>query len=172
MKRNHRARQMMTAVLALLFCMVLGLFGYTMIARARGNPLPTVFGWGRAVVLSGSMEPALPVGALLFIHAQATYEPGEIITYKDEFGNLVTHRLVALENDVATTRGDANNTDDAPFPAARILGKVEAVLPGVGSAILWLQTPLGFCIILLLCALLIMLPWVFHGKEGKPHDGT
>ncbi len=171
MKRKNLIRQIVTGVFAALLCMILGLFGYTAIARARGNPLPTVFGWGSAVVLSGSMEPELPVGALLFLHREKSYEVGEIVTYQDEFGNLVTHRLVALENGVATTRGDANNTDDAPFPAARICGKVQAVLPGVGSAILWCKTPLGLCTIVLVFALLIVLPWLFHKKE-TPHDGT
>ncbi len=165
------AGRVVTGVLAVLFLMILCLFSYTTIARAKGNPLPTVFGSGSAVVLSGSMEPELPVGALLFIHREDHYEVGEIVTYEDEYGNLVTHRLVSLENGEAVTRGDVNNTNDAPFPASKILGKVTAVLPGVGSAILWLQTSLGICTIVLICGLFMILPWVFHGKGEKTHDG-
>ena len=166
------AGNILTAVFAALFLIILILVGYTAIARARGNPLPKVFGLGSAVVLSGSMEPELPVGSLLFIHEEKDYQIGDIVTYEDNYGSLVTHRLVSLENGEAVTKGDANNTTDAPFPASKILGKVTAVLPGVGSAILWLQTPLGICTIMLICGLLIILPWLFRRKGEKTHDGT
>ncbi len=175
MKRKNKVRlagKIVTGVFAVLFLIIFGLLGYTAISWARGNPLPTVFGWGSAVVLSGSMEPELPVGALLFIHEEDSYEVGDVVTYQDEFGNLVTHRLVSLEEGEAVTRGDANNTDDAPFPASNILGKVKVVLPGVGDAILWLRSPLGLCTIALIGVILIILPTIFLRKGGKSHDGT
>lgn len=172
MKKHNLPRRILTGALTALFSAVVALFGYTTLARLSGNPLPTVFGWGSAVVLSGSMEPELPVGALLVIHREKNYRVGEIVTYEDDSGSLVTHRLVALENGEAIARGDANNTSDAPFPASQIRGKVRAMLPGVGSTILWLKTPPGLCTILLAIALLILLPRIFHTKGGKPHDGT
>lgn len=175
MKRKSKLRlagRIVTGVLGTLLLLIVCLFGYTAISRARGNPLPTVFGWGSAVVLSGSMEPELPVGALLFIHSEKSYEAGDIVTYEDADGSLVTHRLVSLEEGVAITKGDANNTNDAPFPASKILGKVRAVLPGVGNAIAWLRSPLGICTIALIGAILIILPLIFHGKGGKTHDKT
>lgn len=147
--------------------LIAGLFGYTLIAKAIGNPLPTVFGWGSAVVLSGSMEPELPVGALLVIHRQENYKIGEIVTYEDENGTLVTHRLTSLENGNAVTKGDANNVEDAPFPVSKICGKVWAVLPGVGGTILWLRTPPGICAILLFGGILLFVPDYIIRKVGK-----
>ncbi len=174
-KKRNRLQpvgRILTGALAALFVLIVCLFGYTTIARVTGNPLPTVFGWGSAVVLSGSMEPELPVGALLFIHREQSYGVGEIVTYEDEHGNLVTHRLLSLQNGQAIAKGDANNTEDHPFPASNIYGKVRAVLPGVGSAILWLKTPPGLCAILLIGGLLIFLPGYLKRKVGKTHDGT
>ncbi len=147
--------------------LIVGLFGYTLIAKTTGNPLPTVFGWGSAVVLSGSMEPELPVGALLFIQREKNYEIGEIVTYEDENGTLVTHRLTALENGNAVTKGDANNVEDTPFPVSKICGKVQAVLPGVGGTILWLKTPPGLCAILLFGGTLLFVPDYIIRKVGK-----
>ena len=176
MKKKHNRLQLVcriaTGVLAALFVLIVCLFGYTTIARVSGNPLPTVFGWGSAVVLSGSMEPELPVGALIIIHKEPSYKTGEIITYKDEYGSPVTHRLVSLDNGEVVAKGDANNTEDAPFPASQIYGKVRAVLPGVGSTILWLKTPPGICAILLIGGLLIFLPGYLIRKVGETHDGT
>ncbi len=177
-RKNNRLQlggRIVTGALAVLFLLIVCLFGYTAIARARGNPLPTVFGWGSAVVLSGSMEPELPVGALLVIHRETSYHPGEIVTYEDVYGSLITHRLVSLENGEATTKGDANNTGDAPFAASRIRGEVKAVFPGVGRAILWLQTPPGLCTILLVGGILLFVPKYILKlvrKVGKTHDRT
>lgn len=126
-----------------------------------------VFGWGSAVMLLGSMEPELPVGALLVIHREKSYEVGEIVTYEDEDENLVTHRLAALVNGKAVTKGDANNTEDSPFPVSKICGKVQAVLPGVGGTILWLKTPPGLCAILLFGGILLFVPEYIIRKVGK-----
>ena len=173
MRKNglRRIRQIATGALAALFLLIVCLFGYTAIARAAGNPLPMIFGWGSAAVLSGSMEPALPVGSLLFIHREETYEIGAIVTYEEENGSLVTHRLISLENGEAVTKGDANNTGDTPFAASQIRGEVKAVLPGVGSVLLWLKTPPGLCTILLVGVLLLLAGfWIRKGR--KAHDGT
>ncbi len=175
MRINNAAAKLTRAVSALaaaLFLLVAALFCYTAAARAAGDPMPTVFGWGNAVVLSGSMEPELPVGALLLIHREESYAPGEIVTYEDKDGDLVTHRLISLENGRAAAKGDANNTSDAEFPASQIYGKVRVVLPGVGGTILWLRTPPGICTVLLIGGILLFFPEFIMRKVGKTHDGA
>ncbi len=171
-KNLHIIRKITTGFFTTIFLLIVCLLGYTTIARVSGNPLPTVFGWGSVVVLSGSMEPELPVGSLLIIHKEDSYKVGEIITYEDEYGNLVTHRLVSLENDKAITKGDANNTEDIPFSISKIYGKVKVVMPSVGGIILWLKTPLGICTILLIGGLLIIISSYFIRKVGKKHVQT
>ncbi len=169
-RKHDLPRRLAAGVLTALLFLIGSLFGYTMIAKASGDPMPAVFGWGSAVVLSGSMEPKLPVGALLVIHREKSYEIGDIVTYEDENGSIVTHRLTALENGEAVTKGDANNIEDAPFPASKICGKVRAVLPGVGGGILWLKTPSGICAVLLLSGLPVIIPGHFIRKVGEKFE--
>lgn len=147
----------------------LALFVYTAVARAAGNPLPRIFGWGQAVVVSGSMEPEIPVGALVLIREQASYHPGDVVTYLDGNGNLVTHRLVSLSDGTAVTKGDANNAEDFPIQTEQILGRVRLVLPGVGTLIRWLQSPVGICLIVLLSGMLIFFPGR-SGRKVEKHD--
>ena len=106
-----------SAVLAALFLLIAALLCYTAVARAAGNPLPTVFGWGNAVVLSGSMEPELPVGSLLLIHREESYEVGEIVTYEDENGSLVTHRLRRHDPLAEDAAGHLHGSADRSSPA-------------------------------------------------------
>lgn len=152
----------LSALFAALCILCVAALSYTAIAKTAGNPLPTVFGWGNAVVLSGSMEPELPVGSLLWIHKQNIYAPGDVVTY-EENGVLVTHRLVSVDGDTAVTKGDANNTEDSPIDVRQIRGKVSAVWPGVGRALLFFKSPAGILLLLLCGGLILFLP----GRFGK-----
>lgn len=150
-----------------ILCVVL--MCYTAVAKAIGNPLPTVFGWGGAVVVSGSMEPELPVGALVWIHKQDVYSPGDVVTY-EENGSLVTHRLISVQGDTAITKGDANNTEDSPIAVTQICGKVAAVWYGAGNIMLFLRSPAVILMIILFSGLIIFLPKRFNRKEKNEHE--
>lgn len=147
----------LTAFLALLLIANL----YTIAARQiTGEPQPDVFGWSWAVVISGSMEPAIHVNDLIIVRKQNTYAVGDIISFTD--GNsVVTHRIVEKGDGYYITRGDANNKADEPVPQEMVIGKVRATVPRVGLVIEYLRTPLGMLGILLLGLLLIKIPdWI------------
>lgn len=65
------------------------------------------------VVESGSMTPILPVYSVIIVDKRSNYEPGDVITYKADKGEIVTHRLIKVNDDGAfITKGDANPTPD------------------------------------------------------------
>lgn len=144
----------LTVVLAvLLACNV-----YLIVAqRLFGVEHPTAFGFTAAVVVSGSMSPALEVDDLILIHAQDSYQPGDIITYQSG-SSMVTHRIVEEGEGGFVTRGDANNAPDLePVPLDRVVGKVVWQIPGVGTVLGYLRTPLGLMCLVLLGGLLLAL---------------
>ena len=76
-----------------------------------------LFGLQVYTVLSGSMEPAYPVGALLYDKKvdPAQLGPGDVITFMLDEETIVTHRIVEVvpdEEDPSVirfrTKGDAN----------------------------------------------------------------
>jgi signal peptidase len=78
-----------------------------------------------ASITSGSMWPALKKGDFILIkgvHSQSEIKVGDIIVYKNPKGFTI-HRIVNIKDDMVTTRGDANNVDDAPINFADIIGK-------------------------------------------------
>ena len=137
-------------------------------AKLAGNVIPMPFGVGAAVVLSGSMEPTLSVGDLLIVKEQPGYEVGDIVVYQS--GSMpVVHRIVDVAEDTVTTRGDANNVDDAAFPAQAIKGEVIAVLPLVGYLVWALKSPIAVVVMLALAVLLV--EWSFrNGKAEKEEE--
>ena len=112
-----------------------------------GDSLPMPFGVGAAVVVSGSMEPEISVGDLIIVTKKENYEVNDVIVFQD--GRMtVTHRIVAIDEETVTTKGDANNTEDKPIFPAQIKGEVVAVVPLVGYVIDWVKTPVGTLLIL------------------------
>lgn len=122
--------------------------------------VPRVFGYEIYTVISGSMEPAIPTGSLVYI---ADTDPGEIVEgdviafYGGMSGNsgnradgagsgagtggsgasIITHRVVS--NSVIMgefiTRGDANEKEDInPVSYDNYIGKVQLSVPMAGYA--------------------------------------
>lgn len=123
--------------------MILGLNLYQLNAnRLVGNQLPMPFGYGAAVVLSGSMEPEFSKGDLIFVKETLEYAENDIVVFQD--GNtLVVHRIVEIDEDTITTKGDANNAADEPITQEVIKGEVIGCIPFVGEIVNLIKTPLG-----------------------------
>ena len=98
------------------------------------------WGTGFFFIASGSMEPNLPVGSLIFVSAVSaeSIKNGDIITFfAANERDIVTHRVTAMQEEngayVYTTKGDANNTDDQPLSYERVIGRVMLSIPGMSS---------------------------------------
>ncbi len=72
---------------------------------------------------SGSMESKIHVGDYVLIYKTNDYSVGDIVTYKVN-NYFVTHRIVKIENEKVTTKGDANNTTDDEINLNQIEGEV------------------------------------------------
>ena len=135
--------------------LIVGVNVYTFNAvRLGGDPVPMPLGVGAAVVLSGSMEPALSVGDLILIVPQEAYHPRDVIVYQDG-KSAVVHRLQSIEGDMAVAKGDANNAADDPFSTQQIKGKVIAAIPMVGHLVNWIKSPVATVVILALAIVMM-----------------
>ncbi|NMH99730.1 signal peptidase I [Pseudonocardia acidicola] len=103
--------------------------------------VPAVTGAAALTVLSGSMEPALPVGSTVVIRPRPVAEigVGDVITFTDrdrQSGDtrIVTHRVIEVQPGPAfRTKGDANNAPDPnPVAAADVHGVEWYDVPFVG----------------------------------------
>ena len=127
---------------------VLGLFVYTQNAKGLlKDKIPMPFGYGMSVVLSGSMESRLSVDDLVIIKATDSYNVNDIVLYQD--GNsLVIHRIIEIDGDTVTTKGDANNVADEPINKSQIKGVLVYDIAGLGAVVNILKQPVSVFIIL------------------------
>ena len=119
-----------------------------------GNKLPMPFGYGTAVVLSGSMEPTFSKDDLIVVKKTDSIDIGDIVVYQSN-NSLVVHRVVYVDDDVVTTKGDANNIEDVSFDKSAIKGVVVGCIPGLGVVVNAIKTPVG-TVVVLLCAFLLI----------------
>ena len=75
--------------------------------------IPTIWGHKPLVVISGSMEPTLKVGGILYYHDKnyEEFDKGDILIYKLD-DNIISHRIYDITENGIITKGDANSTYD------------------------------------------------------------
>lgn len=147
-------------ILAVLLGAVILLNVWMLVQQSvMGKSTPQVFGYSQYIVTSGSMEPSFSAGDMILVKEQEEYNLGDVVTFLDPQGATVTHRIVGRVSGQFITQGDANNVEDQDLlPPGNILGKVQTVLPGAGSAAMFLRSPLGLLVLLAVGVLLIKLP--------------
>lgn len=137
------------------------------LANARnlvGNHLPMPFGYGAAVVLSGSMEPELSVGDLILVRESNDFKVNDVVVYQSG-SSLVVHRVLELDENSVVTQGDANNVADDPVDISAVKGIVFFSIPGVGNVVNFLKTPVGILLTIILAIVLVEIPNRFEQKK-------
>lgn len=127
-------------------------------------------GFKTFTVMSGSMEPDLPVGSMVYVRPvdYKSLKVGDVISYvANDEKTVVTHRIVDIEVDKEDsgvwrfkTKGDANTTSDGNLVHYKnVLGTPVFIIPQIGYFAHNIQRPPGIYITLVVGTLL--LAWTF-----------
>lgn len=99
--------------------------------RRTGKPF-FFMGYKPVLILSESMEPTYPKGAIVLVRKQKREaEPGDVVMFSPEAGSgtYVIHRIVEESEEGFITRGDHNNTEDRGIVAPeQIYGTVKGLI--------------------------------------------
>jgi len=131
-------------------------------------------------VQSGSMEPAIKMGSVVFVKSQDNYQKGGIITFKNSNNpkETTTHRIIDIkkENNLIQyqTRGDANNAPDSQWADnSLVVGKVKFAIPYIGYPIGFARTLPGLIILIIIPATIIIYDEILNiRKEIKKRRRT
>ncbi len=113
--------------------------------------LPRLTSYDVLIVRGGSMEPAVGLGSIIIVD-RAAREPAvdDIVSFREASGNIITHRVVAIEDETYATKGDANEAVDLERRlGANIVGTSVGSIPFVGYAVHVLRQPVAFLLLLL-----------------------
>ena len=81
----------------------------------KSDKLFEIIGYRSYTVLSGSMEPTFYPGDIVITkHKNKTdIQVNDIVTYRDNEGVIITHRIMEETPEGYITKGDHNNVEDA-----------------------------------------------------------
>lgn len=126
-------------------------------------------------VESGSMEPALHRGDVVFVRSvqPETLQTGDVITaHFPESEGVFTHRIVSVDTAAKqlTTKGDHNmDTDPMPTSWDHVVGKLWFSVPYIGFLSLNLQS--GWLPLIVLGAVLVLIAVRFILQHRKKTNG-
>lgn len=130
--------------------------------------IPILYGYRPLVVLSGSMEPTFKIGSVIYYKkiAKEELKEGDIITFKNQSNNFISHRVVSIDDELIETKGDANSSSDAnKVRFEDIQGKDASVsIPYVGYYVRFVNENLIVAIILVV--VILVSEFLFSNTEA------
>ncbi len=162
--KQKKLRTVIRMTVLVIAGILLGLGIYHLNAeKLLGDPMPMPLGIGVSVVMSGSMEPELSIDDVIIVKKTDEFYVDQLVVFRDG-GSMVVHRVIAVDGNTLTTKGDANNTEDAPIDVSAVKGEVVAVIPAIGGVVEIIRQPV---VIILVAALAILLFELSFRKEKK-----
>lgn len=161
-------------VLTVIFLPII-VINLTLVIKGMINPdeVPMIFNRAPLIVISDSMTIDKEAGTgafnkndLIIIKKvdPATLKKGDIVTYLGRDGDIITHRITDLITDTKDgekvpafeTKGDYSpGYDFYPVRYEQVIGLYQHRLAGLGGIAMFLQTPAGVIVILLIPVLIV-----------------
>ncbi len=129
--------------------------------------VPRIIGFQGFNVISGSMEPEISIGSMVYVK-QADFDDlseGDVIAFESG-ASVVTHRIAAIDqgSQLLTTKGDANDvTDFMPVAYTNVIGKVAFHFPFFGYIAAFLSETYGKIV----AAIILIVGVVLSNAEDK-----
>ena len=136
-QRNGHAAAVLSNVVGILLIMLVLLLMVPSL-------LPRIMGYQTYNVISGSMEPELPVGCLVLVKSispEMVKEDDIIVFHRGD--SIITHRVVEVQKEERQfiTKGDANEDWDAGYiTMSEIRGLASKKIPLLGYPSLWIRS--------------------------------
>jgi signal peptidase I len=154
---------------ATLFIVVLGLLAAV--------ALPPLVGGRTLVIISGSMEPAIHMGAAAVLRSvpSSDLQVGDVIAYTPASAGAIpiVHRIVDITERAGqrtfTTKGDANATADVnTFTLPAKAWRVSYNIPAAGYVVNFASRPFGMFLFIVIPALILAgLKWAEWRKSRR-----
>jgi signal peptidase I len=131
--------------------------------------------WEPVTVTTGSMGSSLRPGDVLMVDEPRLelLAPGAVILFEAPSGELVTHRIEAVDDDgTLVTRGDANRSPDAGrVDPEDVRGVGRMIVPLIARPLVWMGdgdlAALAAFAVLTIGALILAVPW---GEDRRCSD--
>lgn len=132
--KNKMIKQLISIILNIFLVIttfILGVLIYNYVqTKILKKDYCNFFGYTAFKVVTGSMADTINIGDIVIVKVKNDkdeFNLQDIIVFKQD-DSIITHRIVSIEGDNITTKGDANNTNDETVSKNQIIGKVTKVI--------------------------------------------
>lgn len=136
-----------------------------------------LFGLSSFAVVSDSMHPQINRYDVIIVvkAAESDLSTGDVITFFDGDGHVVTHRIAEISEidgkTVYTTKGDANTTNDIdPVPYEKVIGKYSFKIPDGVHVFAAITSPWGIVLIIILFVIIGFLIIRNNNRKAARHS--
>jgi len=130
------------------------------------------FGYNAYYVLTGSMEPEIMAGDIIFsksVDDASKLRVGDVITYRGEVGAMkdksITHKIIEIRDEngelIFVTQGVANPAADPPITSEQIVSKMVFKSSLLGNVVSVVNSKAGFLMIIILPLVVFLTSEVF-----------
>lgn len=148
----------------LFYVVTIGILVMSVLFAFTSKEDASIFGYRFYTVLTDSMVPqadsppgGFSSGDIIIVKLMdgSQVEEGDIVTFLvGDSDRFLTHRVVRKMDELndepgeyLVTKGDANNTNDPPIKAERVLGKKVGTIPKAGGVLDFIRENLWLCLI-------------------------
>lgn len=129
-------------VLILLSALLLFVFLYNFIyLTVMNKDFATYFGYAFFEVKTGSMEDTILINDYVFVKVGADVKENDIVTFYNDNGEVITHRIITIDGDKVITKGDNNDAYDDAITKEHIVGKVVHIGKQYGTYLRVMREP-------------------------------
>ncbi|MGA5689250.1 signal peptidase I SipW [Cytobacillus pseudoceanisediminis] len=162
MKRTMKVLSNMLTII--LFLLLVTMVFIVISSKASGGE-PQIFGNQLKTVLSGSMEPTFKTGSIIAVKPvddPSAIKKDDVITYVQEDGSFVTHRVIEVikngENTMFQTKGDNNeDMDSQPVLSQNVSAVYTGItIPYLGYLIDFAKSSKGTAMLLIIPGILLL----------------
>lgn len=162
------ANFIVNVIMTLVFLILLVVIVIKLNMLVSGKNYFLINGYSIFCVATGSMEPTISQNDIIIVKQSDTYKVDDIITFiKGE--EFITHRIVSINDETVTTKGDANNAVDVAISRDKIIGKVVKIYYNMGVWQKILTTP-SIIIMIFITLLLFDFAFSYKGFNNKKVD--
>ena len=146
---------------------IIGMY-YIYQLKIEKNDYANLFGYTFFEVATGSMSPTLEIGDVVIVKITKQVKEDDIIVYIDG-KNIITHRLIEINDNELIAKGDANNSQDKPIQQEMVLGEVIRILPKIG---IWRKIFTSSEVVGLILVLIVLFSvvFMFSSSESKEKE--
>ncbi len=113
-----------------------------------------------------SMNPTINAGDVLILDKPdiLLIDEGDIIAYRGN-DSIIVHRVIEVRDGYLITKGDNNQSNDAPVSKDNYVGRVVYTIPRLGIPLLLLSNPLLLSILVI--SIVLALLFIYYDRRER-----